>query len=332
MRRRDFITLLGSAAVASPLVARAQQGGPGMPLVAVLMPGAAELNEDRIAALRRGLRDAGLIEDKNYALALRYANGDFERLPPLAKELAALKPQVFVAAANAAQTVHALLPEFALVFTGIAADPVAIGFAQNYVRPGGTATGNIMNAIGGEEAITGKRIGFFKELVPNLTRLFMIGTTNNLLAISEQNALRTASDHFGFEFVHHPIQTLDDVAGALSTGVRAGASAFYISGVPLLLNNISRVMPLVAASGTPTVGVYPEWARAGLLMSYSSDLADGFRHAGTYVAKILAGEKPGDLPIEQASKFTLVINLKTAKGLGIDVPPTLLSLAEEVIE
>jgi len=332
MRRRDFITLLGSAAVASPLVARAQQSGPGVPLVAILSPGTAEGNGDRMAALRRGLQDAGLIEGNNYSLAPRFANGDFERLPPLAKELAALKPRVFVAAANAAQTVHALLPEFPLVFTGIAADPVAIGFAQNYVRPGGTATGNIMNAIGGEEAITGKRIGFFKELVPNLTRLFMIGTTNNLLATSEQNALRKAADHFGFEFVHHPIETLDDVAGALSTGMREGASAFYISGVPLLLNNISRVLPLVAASGKPTVGVYPEWGRAGLLMSYSSDLADGFRHAGSYVAKILAGEKPGDLPIEQASKFTLVINLKTAKGLGIDVPPMLLSLADEVIE
>lgn len=230
-----------------------------MPLVAVLAPGTAQLNKERIAALRRGLRGAGLIEGTNYALALRYADGDFERLPPLARELAALKPKVFVAAANAAQTVHALLPEFPLVFTGIAADPIAIGFAQNYVRPGGMATGNIMNAIGGEEAITGKRIGFFKELVPNLTRLFMIGTTNNLLAASEQNALQKAADRFGFEFVHHPIDTLDDVPGALSTGVREGASAFYISGVPLLFNNISRVMPLVAASGKPTVGVYPEW-------------------------------------------------------------------------
>jgi ABC-type uncharacterized transport system substrate-binding protein len=303
-----------------------------MPLVAVWSPGTAGLIEDRMAALRRGLRDEGLIEDTNYSLAVRYANGDFERLPSLARELAALKPRVFVAAANAAQTVHALLPQFPLVFTGIAADPVAIGFAQNYVRPGGTATGNIMNAIGGEEALTGKRIGFFKELVPNLTRLFMIGTANNLLANSEQNALQKAADHFGFEFVHHPIETLDDVAGALSTGVREGASAFYVSGVPLLFNNVSSVMPLVAASGKPTLGVYPEWGRAGLLMSYSSDLADGFRHAGTYVAKILAGEKPGDLPIEQASKFSLVINLKTAKRLGIDVPSTLLSLADEVIE
>ncbi len=332
MRRRDFITVLGGAAVASPLVARAERDGSSIPVVAVLMPGTAESNRERIAALRRGLRDAGLIEDVNYTLALRYADGDFERLPPLTRELVALKPKVFVAAANAAQTVHTLLPEFPLVFTGIAADPVAMGFAQNYVRPGGTATGNIMNAIGGEEAITGKRIGLFRDMVPHLTRLFMIGTANNPLAAPEQDALRKAADRFGFEFVHHPIRTLDDVAGALSRGVSEGASAFYISGVPLLLNNISTVMPLVAASGKPTVGVYPEWGRAGALMSYSSDLADGFRHAGTYVAKILAGEKPGDLPIEQASKFTLVVNLKTAKGLGIDVPPALLSFADEVID
>ena len=128
--------------------------------------------------------------------------------------------------------------------------------------------------------------------------------------------MRKVAPQFGFEFVHYGLATLDDLEGAFASGHRDGVSAFYISGDPLLILNISRVMPFVTASGRPTVGVYPEWARAGLLMSYSSDVPDGFRHAGTYVSKILGGTKPGDLPIEQASKFIFAINLRTAKALG----------------
>jgi putative ABC transport system substrate-binding protein len=134
------------------------------------------------------------------------------------------------------------------------------------------------------------------------------------------------------EFLYYGLDTLDDLQGAFASGHRDNVSAFYISGDTLLITNISRVMPLIAASGKPTVAPYREWARAGVLMSYSNDINDGYRHAGTYVAKILNGAKPGDLPIEQASKFTLVINIKTAKALGITPPPTLMSLADEVIE
>jgi putative tryptophan/tyrosine transport system substrate-binding protein len=154
----------------------------------------------------------------------------------------------------------------------------------------------------------------------------------NALAITEKDALRKVAAQFGFEFLHYGVATPDDLEGAFASGLRDDVSAFYISGEPLLIINISRVMQFVTASRKPSVGPYPEWARAGLLMSYSSDISDGFRHAGTYVAKILGGAKPGDLPIEQASKFIFSINLKTAKALGISVPPTLLALADEVIE
>ena len=294
------------------------------------MPGRAERLKDWIAALRTGLQEAGFIEGTNYSLAMRFANGEFDRLPSLAKKLGALQPRVIVAAGNAVRAVRAL-PEIPLVFTGVAVDPVATGLVQSYTRPGGMITGNVMNAMGSEEAITQKRIGLFKELVPGLTLLGMIGP-KDLLSIAELTALQKVSGHFGFEVTNYVIQTGDDLEGAFASGRRDGVSAFYISGEPLLFSNISRVMSLVAASGTPTVGTFPEWGRAGLLMSYSSDIQDGFRHAGTYAAKILGGTKPGDLPIEQASKFTFVINLKTAKALGIAVPPTLLSLADEVIE
>jgi putative ABC transport system substrate-binding protein len=225
-----------------------------------------------------------------------------------------------------------LLPEVPLVFTGFAADPVRLGLVQSYTRPGGIITGNVMNAIGGEESLTEKRIGFFKEMVPNLKRLGMIGVAKGLLSAEEESALRKASDHFGFEFMRYSIQSLGDLDEAFSSGVRDGVSAFYISGEPLLYTNIKTVAALVAASGKPSVGVYPEWGRTGLLMSYSSDLSDGFRHAGIYAAKIIQGTKADDLPIEQASKFTLVVNARTAKQLGINVPQTLLTLADEVIE
>jgi len=328
MGRREFLKLSGVAAIALPWPALAQKE---LPLVAVLVPGTADLARQRIDAIRKGMREAGLTENVNYAFALRFADGVFDRLPGLALELAALKPGVIVASAAASTAVHKVAPELPMVFCSYAADPIKAGFAQSYVHPGGNTTGNVMNAVGGEEALTQKRMGFFKELVPDLRRLGLIGTATSL-AVIELNALRSVAGHFGFEIIHHPIQGLDDIAGAVASSKADGADALYVSGEPLLYNNMARVLPSIMASGKPTVGTYPEWGRAGLLMSYSADLLDDFRRAGIYAAKILGGEKPGDLPIEQASKFVLVVNVKTAKQLGLGVPPTLLTLADDVVE
>ncbi|MGH6755150.1 MAG: ABC transporter substrate-binding protein [Bradyrhizobium sp.] len=302
-----------------------------MPLVAVLVPGTAKLANDRLVAIRKGLQEAGLTEGVNYAFALRFADGVFDRLPGLALELAALKPRVIVASAAASTAVHKVAPELPMVFCSYAGDPIKAGFAESYVRPGGNTTGNVMNAVGGEATLTQKRIGLFRELVPDLKRLGFIGTAS-ILAVAELNALRSVAGHFGFEIVHHAIQGLDDIESAVASSNRDGVGALYISGEPLLYNNMARVLPSVLASGKPTVGTYPEWGRAGLLMSYSADLIDDFRRAGIYAAKILGGEKPGDLPIEQASKFILVVNTRTAKQLGIKAPSTLLALADEMIE
>ena len=216
-------------------------------------------------------------------------------------------------------------------------DPVALGWVQSYVHPGGMITGSVMNAVGGEETVTQKRIGLFKQLVPGMTRLGMIAPVPGqnrpaTLAMKEKEALQKVAAQLGFEFVLYGLNTLDDLESAFAAGLRDDVSAFYISGEPLLSANLARVMSFVAASRKPAVGPYPDWGRAGLLMSYATDPADGVRKAGVYAAKILKGAKPGDLPIEQAEKFTLVINQKTAKALGITVPPTLLALADEVIE
>jgi putative ABC transport system substrate-binding protein len=160
----------------------------------------------------------------------------------------------------------------------------------------------------------------------------MISPANGVLAMQEKEALRKVAAQLDFEFVLYDLNTLDDLESAFAAGLRDDVSAFYISGEPLLFANLARVMSFVTASRKPTVGPYPDWGRSGLLMSYSTDPIDGFRRAGGYAAKILNGAKPGDLPVEQASKFILVINLKTAKALGIAVPANLLALADEVIE
>lgn len=327
MRRREVLTSLGAAMVLS-WPARAQRD---VPLVAVLVPGTADLARQRIEAIRQGLREAGLAEGVDYAFTLRFAEGVFDRLPGLARELAALKPRVIVASAAAATAVHKTVPELPMVFTSYAADPIKAGFAASYVRPGGNATGNVMHALGGEETLTQKRMGLFKELVPALRRLGFIGSTSTLAAV-EIEALRKVAGRFGLEIVHHPLQGLDDVARVVAASLGDGADALYVSGEPLLYNNMARVLPVVTAPGKPTVGTYPEWGRAGLLMSYSADLLDDFRRAGIYAAKILGGEQPGDLPIEQASKFVLVVNARTARQLGIGVPATVLAQAEEVVE
>lgn len=341
MRRREFIGLLGSGALSLPRPGYAQTSA-DIPLIGILAPTklGTELARQIIPALRKGLQQEGFIEGKNYALAVRLADGNFARLPSLAKELVPLKPRVIVAASSMAIfPAREIFPDLPLVFTAVADDPISLGYVQSYVRPGGMLTGNVMNAVGGEETVTQKRIGFLKELVPGLTRVGMIARTPlpnnnplNGLQTQEENALRKTAAQFGFEFMRYNYDTIDDLESTFASALRDNVSALYISGNPGLTVNMQRVISLVAASGKPSFGPYPDWGRSGLLMSYSSDIVDGFRQAGIYAGKILNGAKPADLPILQADKFILVINMKTAKSLGIVVPPTLLALADEVIE
>jgi ABC-type uncharacterized transport system substrate-binding protein len=333
MRRREFIGLIGTAALGFPRPGHAQ-ARTDLPVVGLLLPQKPDtaVAKDRITALRKGLQEGGLIEGTNYSLEVRSTQGDLNRVAEIARELGALTPRLFVVMGAGADLIRRSFPETPLVFTAFVADPIALGWAQSYVHPGGMLTGNVMNAVGGEETMTQKRIGLFKQIVPDLTRLGMIASDATLPLMKEKDALRKVATELGFELVHYGLKTLDDLEGAFAAGLRDDVSAFYISGEPLLVGNLSRVMASVTASRKPSVGTYPDWGRAGLLMSYATDPLDGVRRAGFYAAKILKGARPGDLPIEQASKFMLVINQKTAKALGIAVPPTLLALADEVIE
>jgi putative ABC transport system substrate-binding protein len=361
MQRRDFICLIGVTALSIPRPGYAQTKT-DMPLVGFLLVQKLETSvaKDRITVLRKGLQEEGFIEGTNYSLAVRSAEGDLDRYPQLARELGALNARVIVVssslyglaestlctagsyggtstAARSARSCEAAhefrrsFPELPIVFCNIAADLVALGVIQNYAHPGGMLTGIVMNAVGGEETMTQKRIGFFKELVPNLVRLGVIAPANGLLARQEKDALQKVSAQMGFEVVHYDLNTLDDLESAVAAGVRDNVSAFYLSGEPLM-SDVSRIVRSLAASGKPSVAPYPFWAQAGLLMSYATDPLDAVHHAAIYAGKILHGATPGELPIEQARKFTLAINLKTAKALGITVPPKLLALADEVIE
>jgi len=336
MRRREFIGLLGAAALSAdprPGFAQKKADMPLVGLLLVLKPDTKLANE-RIAAIRKGLRDEGFIEGTNFSLAVRFAEGNPDRYPELAKELAALNARVIIPTASLVgmSEFRRAFPNLPLVFTAIAADLVKLGVVESYVRPGGMITGNVMNAVGGEESMVQKRIGLFTEMVPDLKRLGVIASDVAVAFLKEKDALQKVAPQMGFEIVHHSFKAIDDLEGAFAASLRDEVNAFFVSGEPLLYSNMSRVMSLVTASRKPTVGPYPDWGRNGLLMSYSTDPLDGFRSAGAYAGKILNGAKPGDLPIEQASKFTLVINQKTAKALGIVVPPILLALADEVIE
>jgi putative ABC transport system substrate-binding protein len=335
MRRREFIGLLGATALSIPRPGHAQTKT-DMPLVGFLVVRRSDTTaaKDQIAALRRGLQEEGFVEGTNYSLAVRFAEGDLGRYPQFAKELGALNARVIVAYGSlyGMDEFRRSFPELPLVFTSLAADLVKLGIVKSYAHPGGKLTGNVMNALGGEETMAQKRIGLFKELVPNLTRLGVIAPAKGVLAMQEKDALQTVAARLGFEVVHYDLNTIDDLDSAFAAGLRDEVSAFYISGEPLLSASMSRVANLVMASGKPSVGLSPDWGRAGLLMSYATDAIDGVRHAGIYAGKILHGAKPGDLPIEQASKFIFLINLKTAKALGVVVPPSLLALADEVIE
>lgn len=362
MHRRNFLGLMGATALGFPRPCDAQTKT-DLPLVGLLLPQALETSiaKERIAVLRKALQQEGFVEGRNYSLAVRGAEGDLDRFPKFAMELGALNARVIIASGSLYGLVHSVycpvesynsqetasretpqcaaarefrrsFTELPLVFSNIAVDLVALGVVQSYSHPGGMLTGNVMNAAGGEETMTQKRIAFFKEIVPNLTRLGVLAPAVGALAKQEKDALQKVSAQMGFEVVHYDLKAFDELESAIAAGLRDNVSAFYVSGEPFFAVDIARVVSSVTGSGKPSVGPYPFYGQAGLLMSYSTDALDSVHQAGIYAAKILRGAKPGDLPIEQASKFSLVINLKTAKALGITVPATLLALADEVIE
>ncbi|MBR1092677.1 ABC transporter substrate-binding protein [Bradyrhizobium manausense] len=287
MKRREFIGLIGGM-TAWPRTVWGQQAA-SLPLVAVLAMATEQIANARSANIREGLKRAGLVEDKDYIITVRFAEGDSVRLQEIVRELDRLKPRVYVTVANSPQPIHRLAPNVPVVFTAIAIDPVAYGWVKSYAKPGGMTTGNVQNALGGLESLTSKQFQLFKELVPNLMRLGFIGLMDTAVQFPvEHAAVQKAAQQLGFAVSMYDVPTLDDVESAIESGQRDEVSAFFVSISPRLVARIPQIVATLAKTGKPALGPTAVWARGGLLMSYSTDFDEQARRAGGQVAQILS--------------------------------------------
>jgi putative tryptophan/tyrosine transport system substrate-binding protein len=326
MRRREFITLLGGAAAAWPMAARAQQ--PAMPVIGFLRPGSPELNAHLVAAFRKGMGETGYVEGRNVAVEYRWAGND-DRLRELAADLVRLRVKVIVTpgsttAAAAAKSATTTIP---IVFSG-GGDPVEIGLVASLNRPGGNVTG--VSSMAGE--LGSKRVGLLQELVPRAARLAVLINPNNPLAEAFVADIRAAAPAVGQQLEVLTASTSQGIDAAFATLVETRADALLVGPDALFVSLRAQLATLAARHAVPATYPFREDAEAGGLMSYGPSNTDLVRQAGIYAGRILKGEKPADMPILRATKFELTINLKTAKALGLTVPPTLIARADEVIE
>src|ERR1700694_693480 len=329
MRRREFIGLLGSAAIAWPRAARAQQekNFARIGLLSPFSPSTAALWHE---AFRQGLRDLGWIEGKNISIEYRYAEERADVLPDLAIDLVRLNVDIIVASVStdalAAKRATKTIP----IVMASAGDPVASGLVESLAQPGGNITG--LSQIAPE--LAGKRLELLKQMLPMLSRVAVLWNPQNTSASSTLTwkEIQLPARELGLQLHSLEVRNSHDFDEAFGDATRARAGALIITPDPLFATNVKRLAELAARSRLPSIFHLREFADSGGLVSYGIDRSDQFRRAATYVDKILKGAKPADLPVEQPTKFELVINLKTAKTLGLTVPPSILALADEVIE
>jgi putative tryptophan/tyrosine transport system substrate-binding protein len=325
MRRRDFIKLIGGAAAAWPLAARAQQPAK-LPTIGFLGTTSASAWSHYVAAFAQRLRELGWVESRTVAIEYRWAEGRSERLTEMAGEFVRLKVDVIVTAGSAFLAIKQATSVIPIVFA-IADDPVEAGFVASLARPGGNITG--LSIQRGDTL--GKRLELLREVLPGLRRLAILANVGDPNTVREIGEVEAAARTFGFEVAKLEIRRAEDIVPAFEA-INGGADALYVCGDPLVNTNRVRINTLALAARLPTMHFVKVYVEAGGLMSYGPNFADLFRRSADYVDKILRGVKPGDIPIEQPTKFELVINLKTAKALGLEVPPMLLARADEVIE
>jgi putative ABC transport system substrate-binding protein len=325
MRRRDFITLLGGAA-AWPLAARAQQAA--MPVIGLLQIGTPSSYD--LSGFRRGLREAGYVEGQNLAIEYRWANDDPDRLPELAADLVSRQVRVIVAlaftpAALAAKGATSTIP---IVF-GMGFDPVQPGLVASLNRPGGNVTG--MTSLSGE--LVGKQIGVLHDLLPQATQFGVLISGNNPFTASTADEARVAAHAIGATTEVVTAGTSREIDAAFAHLVdEKRVQGLLVANNPFLFAQRVQLAILAARNAIPVIYPFRDYAEAGGLMSYGPNLAERDREVGHYVGRILKGEKPADLPVQQTSKFEFVINLKTARALGLTVPIAMQILADEVIE
>jgi putative ABC transport system substrate-binding protein len=327
MNRRAFISLLGGAA-SWPLVAGAQQ--PGMPVVGFLHTTSPDTNADNLRAFRQGLKDHGYSEGENVAIEYRWADGRFDRLPALAAELVGRRVAVIAAAggtpsALAAKAATTLIP----TLFGVFEDPVKLGLVTNLARPGGNLTGINFFSI----ELAAKRLQLLHELVPGTARVaVLVNPDDATTAESHLRAVDAAARPLGLQIRVLTASTSREIDAAFATFVRERPDALFVSSGAFFLSRRVQLVHLATRHAVPATYSLRQYAEVGGLMIYGANLRDAYRQLGIYAGRILKGAKPADLPVVQATKFELIINAQTARTLGIDVPPTLLARADEVIE
>ena len=325
MRRREFISLLGGAA-AWPLAARAQQSGKLLTIgfLGSTMP---SVEGQRLAAFVQRLRELGWMEGRNVAIEVRWAEGRSERFAEIAAEFVRFKVDVIVTVATpltlAAKQATSVIP---IVFVAVS-DPVGTGLVASLARPGGNITG-LADQI---SDTAGKKLEFLREVVSDLRRLAIMANVGNPASVLEMGEAQAAARKLGLEVTTSEIRRIDDIAPALEA-LRQRADALYLCPDPLMGTNRTRINILAVGARLPTMHAVREYVEAGGLISYGPDMRDQFRRVADIVDKILRGAKPADIPVEQPTKFALVINLTTAKALGLKIPGSLLLRADEVIE
>jgi ABC-type uncharacterized transport system substrate-binding protein len=325
-KRREFITLLGGAAATWPLAARAQQ--PAIPVIGYLHPASPDTFADRVRAFRQGLKETGFVEGENVAIEYRWAEDQIDRVPALAAELVRRQVAVIAAAGGAELSAKAATTTIPIVFVA-GYDPVKSGLIASLARPGGNATGISFLAT----ELVAKRLELLRELVPAASRIaVLVNPSNTVTAETQAKDVEAAARSKGLQILVLNASSSRELEAAFTTLVRERSEALFVAADPFFNSRRVQLIHLATLHKIPTTYSSRQYAEVGGLMSYGANIADAYRQTGVYTGRILKGAKPADLPVVQASKFELVINAQIARLLGIAVPHTLLSTADEVIE